>query len=75
MLRPGLMVRANALHYALLIRTLLSTMQRFGVLRERQVHTNQWQGFRKRNDAVARYAVRCTDVPHFAHDERLERAL
>ena len=37
-LRPGLMVRANALHYALRIRTLLSTMQRFGVLRERQTH-------------------------------------
>ena len=32
------MVRANALHYALRIRTLLSTMQRFGVLRERQTH-------------------------------------
>ena len=37
-LRPGLMVRANALHYALRIRTLLSIMQRFGVLRERQTH-------------------------------------
>ena len=37
-LRPGLMVRANALHYALRIRLLLSTMQRFDMLRERQTH-------------------------------------
>ena len=43
-LRPGLMVRANALHYALLIRTLLSTMQRFGVLRERQTHNPALSG-------------------------------
>ena len=38
------MVRANALHYALRIRTLLSTMQRFGVLRERQTHMTQTNG-------------------------------
>ena len=37
-LRPGLMVRANALHYAMRIRTLHCTMERVCALREWQRH-------------------------------------
>ena len=64
-LRPGLMVRANALHYALRIRTLLSTMQRVGVLRERLTH--------KLMAGLQEEQRRCWQARRYCQDDRAGR--